>query len=327
MASENPLISIIIPAYQSAETLGRTLESALQQGYPEIEIVVQDDGSTDATGLVAAAAAAHDPRIHYFRQANQGPAAARNAAVARARGDYLAFLDADDEWLPGKLQLQADVLRQNASVDLVFTKSLDQHAPNGSSPAFTERKAQTLRQLDLTALEGQPAVFAVSHKGLRPALFSGGVAHLSSIVVRRSIFSRLGGFNPQCRGTDDVDFCVRAARVASFAYCAQPLTIHNVGEANMSRLSDKWCKEIINYLHMCLASPDYDDLRAAARQALRRQYRFLLFYYGRQQQPRRAWAAFQSSREAGLDGISALCALGAWLGPWPFKVAGRLLWP
>ena len=327
MAPETLLVSVIVPAYQCAATLGRALTSVLQQDYPAIEIIVQDDGSTDAAGQVAAEAAARDPRIHYFQQPNQGPAAARNAAATHASGEYLAFLVADDEWLPGKLQLQADILKQNAAIDLVFTKSLDGHRSDGRPPVFIERKAQALQNLEMTALEGFPAVLAFAEKGLRLALFSGGLIHLSSIVMRRSTFQRLGGFDHRRRGAEDVDFCIRAARVAGFAYCAQPLTIHNLSDSNMSRLSDKWYQEIIHHLHLCLASAEYSDLHTAARQDLRRRYRFLIFYYGRQWQPRQAWAAFRASQEAGMDGLSAMCALGAWLGPWPFRAAGRLLWP
>ena len=134
MLTGSPLVSIIIPAYQSEATLGRTLESVRQQDYPQIEIIVMDDGSTDATGRIAVQAAAGDARIYTFRQTNQGPAAARNAAVARARGEYLAFMDSDDEWRPGKLQLQTAILRQDKAIDFVFTRSLEMEAGRGQAP-------------------------------------------------------------------------------------------------------------------------------------------------------------------------------------------------
>ena len=327
MTTGHPLVSIIIPAYQCQATLGRTLESVRQQGYAPIEIIVMDDGSTDATSQIAAEAAAADPRIHYFRQANQGPAAARNAAVARASGEYLAFMDHDDEWQPGKLQQQADLLSQHGDIDFIFTESLEVDAAQGrAEPLLAGRYARALGTLERQALAGQADVFLVSAASLRPVVFNLGFITLSSVMLRRGLFEQLGGFDTARRGTDDVDFWVRATRRARFAYCAQPLTLHHHHRSNMSQASATWHTEIIRHLQMALVSPDYADLRPLALARLRERYRWLIFFYGRHGQPRQAWAAWRESRAEGFDGLSALGALGAWLGPLPFRAVGRLLW-
>ena len=328
LPASDPLISVIIPAYQAAGPLGRALGSALDQAYPRLEIVVVDDGSTDATAQVASQAAARDPRIHYSWQLNQGQASARNRAVAQAQGDYLAFLDADDEWLPGKLRLQADLLRHYASLDFIFSESLDQVDARGRTELILSgRYARALRRLDRQPLPWPADVFAVSAASLRPVVFNFGFIHLSSVMLRRDLFERLGGFNPRYRGLEDVDLWVRATRQARFACCAKPLAIHHVGEGNNSRASEKRYRLMIQHLQCVLGSPDYADLQTAARRNLLVRFRWLVFWHGRHGQPRRAWAAFQESRGAGLDGWSVLCALGAWLGPLPFRIGGRLLWP
>ncbi len=98
-----PTISCIVPVYNSEAYLGQALDSILAQTLPATEIIIIDDGSTDATPMIAAKYARH---VSYIRQENQGPAGARNAGLRVASGDFLAFLDADDTWCPEKLERQ-----------------------------------------------------------------------------------------------------------------------------------------------------------------------------------------------------------------------------
>ena len=101
-----PLVSVITPAYNAARFLPEQLASVRAQTYPDWEQWVVNDGSTDETSAIIAAAAAADPRVRPVYQANQGAHAARNAALARADGRFIAFLDADDLWRPEKLERQ-----------------------------------------------------------------------------------------------------------------------------------------------------------------------------------------------------------------------------
>src|SRR5215510_10493580 len=94
-----PTIAAIVPAYNSARTLARALSSILNQTVPVNEIIVVDDGSTDDTGAIVTR---DFPQVRYVRQENRGAAAARNFGVETASSDFVAFLDADDEWLPKK---------------------------------------------------------------------------------------------------------------------------------------------------------------------------------------------------------------------------------
>src|SRR5262245_23003010 len=100
---DKPLISVIIPTYNSARFVIDAVESALAQSYPSLEVIVVDDGSSDDT---QERLGPWEGRIKYFYQPNSGPAKARNRGIKEARGDLIAFLDADDQWLPEKLNKQ-----------------------------------------------------------------------------------------------------------------------------------------------------------------------------------------------------------------------------
>ncbi len=102
---EQPLVSVIIPTYNRADLIGHTLDSAINQSYRNLEIIVIDDGSVDNTEEVVKAIG--DSRIRYIRhQTNCGGSTARNTGIEAARGEYIAFLDSDDIWVPNKIQLQ-----------------------------------------------------------------------------------------------------------------------------------------------------------------------------------------------------------------------------
>src|ERR1700752_4809634 len=103
-------VSVIIPAYNAAATIRQAVDSALAQNYDK-EIIVVNDGSTDLTGEILYS---YGKRIRLIEQANRGETAARNTAIAAARGDYLAFLDSDDYWLPNRLVLTVDALNADA---------------------------------------------------------------------------------------------------------------------------------------------------------------------------------------------------------------------
>jgi glycosyltransferase involved in cell wall biosynthesis len=110
-----PRLSVVIPAYNRAVTIGRAIASVLAQDRDDLEVVVVDDGSDDDT---AARATDFGPAVRVLRQANAGPGAARNAGIAASRGELVAFLDSDDEWLPGKLAAQLAVLDADPTVGL-----------------------------------------------------------------------------------------------------------------------------------------------------------------------------------------------------------------
>ncbi len=105
------VVSVIMPAFDAAATVVASIASVLAQTHRELELVVVDDGSRDATAALVEAQAARDPRVVLLRQANAGVAAARNAGIEAAHGNCIAFLDSDDRWHPRKLERQLAVMR------------------------------------------------------------------------------------------------------------------------------------------------------------------------------------------------------------------------
>jgi glycosyltransferase involved in cell wall biosynthesis len=105
-----PTVSVVIPVYNGAALIDATIESALGQTYPHLEVIVVDDGSTDRTAELVRAKAALDPRVRFIQQTNRGVGAARNAGIAAARGELIAPLDADDLWDPSKIERQVNRL-------------------------------------------------------------------------------------------------------------------------------------------------------------------------------------------------------------------------
>ncbi len=161
----HPLVSVVIAVYNGAAYLGEAIESVLAQDYSPIEIIVVDDGSTDETPAVCG----RFPTLRYHYQANQGSAIARNAGVALAQGEYLAFLDHDDLWLPEKTSRQVAALQALPGVDIVFSE-MEQF--------FTPELADSLRQR-FRLPEGQK-----------------GEGATSATLLRRDTFQATGGFDP-----------------------------------------------------------------------------------------------------------------------------------
>lgn len=128
------MVSVVIPCYNSERTIARAVSSALSQTVTDIEVIVVDDGSTDGSlsaldGISRSNAAAG--RLFVFSQANAGPAAARNAGIARSRGEYVCFLDSDDRWEPTKIEEQLRCLSESRCA-LLGLRSPDAHNPQGS---------------------------------------------------------------------------------------------------------------------------------------------------------------------------------------------------
>ncbi len=115
------LVSVIVPTYNRAYCLARTVDSALSQTHGNVEVVIVDDGSTDGTEALVQAKYGLEPRVRYYRQSNTGISGARNAGLLRARGDYVALLDSDDVWLPWKLEVQLACMRAHPDLGMTWT--------------------------------------------------------------------------------------------------------------------------------------------------------------------------------------------------------------
>jgi glycosyltransferase involved in cell wall biosynthesis len=203
VSSETAAISVVVPAYNAERWIGRAITSVLRQTVRPAEIVVVDDGSTDGT---AEAVQKQGPTIRYFQQKNSGPSVARNRGIQEAKSEWIAFLDADDEWLPHKIESQLLALEKN--LDLKWC---------GSACDIVSNKPQRSRSPAACAIQESPhdaelCYFAASLKGVRFIT--------SGFVIHRSIFRELGGFDPELRSGEDVDlWCRIALQHPRIGYC------------------------------------------------------------------------------------------------------------
>jgi glycosyltransferase involved in cell wall biosynthesis len=220
--SQAPLVSVIIPAFNAAATLAETIASVSAQSWRHLEIFVIDDGSTDATPDVIAAAARHDPRITAIHQTNQGVGAARNAGLARASGRYAAWLDADDLWHPHKIARQLDVFAS---------------APEPLGFVYTGH-----RIIDAAGrIQPNPRTLAdVSGRTLCLQIATTYFTNLSSLMAPLALARACGGHDPALRaagleGAEDLLLQLRLARQAPAGFVPEALVGYRIHGANMSR--------------------------------------------------------------------------------------------
>lgn len=168
-----PLVTVVVPVYNGEQFVRAAIESVLAQDHPTFEVIVVDDGSEDASAEIAGSFA----EVHLIRQANAGPAAARNAGIERAKGEFVAFHDADDVLPPNKLSLQVAYLLAHTEVDCALGRQEWIDPP----PWLTE-----------DSVYGE----------------LGGIP-LPSAMVRADVLRELGGFDESYRTGEDVDLLVR----------------------------------------------------------------------------------------------------------------------
>ncbi len=181
-----PSVSCIMPVYNGERFLSEALDSILSQTCPPCEIIVVDDGSTDRTEGVAGRYSKH---IRCARQANQGAASAKNHGLSEARGEYVAFLDADDIWHPRKLEHQLIRMRERPAIDLCFTQ-------------FQNFWMSELQE-EAKGYQGHPMSQPSS------------AWSIGTLVARRAAFDEFGPFDEGRRGNENMLWFLRAARLGA----------------------------------------------------------------------------------------------------------------
>lgn len=212
-----PLVSVVMAAKNYARFLPAAVESVLAQTVPDWELMIVDDGSTDATPAAARPYLA-DPRVKYVRSDRLGQSRAKNLGVGLSRGRFVAFLDADDAWRPTKLERQLP--RFTDDVGVVFCR-------------------RSLMDEEGNALPQKPAPRPPTGHVLTP-MFVQNFVCFSSVVVRREVFSAVGAFDPGWDLAIDYDLWLRVAARFGFAFVDEELVAYRTGHGNLSKkLADR----------------------------------------------------------------------------------------
>jgi glycosyltransferase involved in cell wall biosynthesis len=209
-------VSVIIPAYNSARTIRRAVDSVLAQTRRPEEIVVVDDGSTDN---VAAALAPYGEQIRLLRKVNGGAASARNLGIDNSRGEHVAFLDSDDYWEPTKLERQLEVFRRHSDLGLCAGRYYQQ-VPGEPRVAPADEAGHLLNR-----------VLAVS---ARDAFALGMRVWTSTVLIRRQVLGQ-ERFDPNLRTAEDRDLWIRLAQVRPVYIAAEPLATAVLEPNSLSR--------------------------------------------------------------------------------------------
>lgn len=205
-------VSVIIPVYQSSRTIGEALDSVLSQSIPVKEIIVIDDGSTDNLDEILGP---YENKILHLKQENSGASAARNNGIRHATGDIVAFLDADDFWLPDKLALQIPLFG-NPEIGVVF----------GNTYFYYEGKFQDKTYFDL---------FKPSRGSVFLPLFAQDFVPILTGLIRRNLLEISGLFNESIQYVEDYDLWMRLANITKFDYIRGPVAGYRISSNQISK--------------------------------------------------------------------------------------------
>jgi len=257
-------VSVIIPCHNYGRFLGKALDSVIRQTLAVDEIIVVDDGSTDETSQVAAG---YGSRVRYIYQENAGASAARNRGAREAAGDWISFLDADDQWEPNKLQIQRGVLGVHPDIEALVCnfwhvtpegKKIDQ----GIDRHFRGLKSIVWRQFK------DSQVWVVKDR-LPQALIEDFMMGLQTLMIRKSTYERMGGLDERFPTGEDLDFFLRLAKQGiRIGFVPIPLVLITQHPHSLCRNNPRTTENLLSVLQ---AFEGGHNLTEAEAKAVRRQ--------------------------------------------------------
>jgi len=240
-----PLVSVIMPAYNAEKYIGAAIQSVIAQTYSDWELVVVDDGSTDKTAEIVRNAAANDERIKYFAQPNGRQSKARNKGIANASGSLFAFLDADDLWVEKKLELQLQALT-NSAADIVYSSGIifRDEDPQPDSEIFPTTFGKT---------DGRQMFEMLLCRNSVP---------VTSVIMRRETLEHVGWFDetPAYQSCEDYDLWLRAAKAgASFYGMREQLFRYRRHGTAATNLGSGWRKPMLRVVQKHIRDSNLSD--------------------------------------------------------------------
>ncbi len=227
------LVSVIIPAYNQAQYVGKAIQSVLDQSYPHLECVVVDDGSKDHTYKIVKQFT--DKRILYIRQLNQGLSAARNTGIKISTGDYLSFLDSDDLFTPDKLSLLIEEFEKDENLALA-----------AGSAYLIDQDGNAIKRKFTSKISEDPSQFLL-----------GNPLHVGSVLLKRSWQEKVGLFDPSLRSYEDWDFWIRLALIGGKMKTIQkPVSYYRFHNEQMTRNREQMTHASFSVLEKVFSNAD-----------------------------------------------------------------------
>jgi glycosyltransferase involved in cell wall biosynthesis len=210
-----PKVSVIIPAYNSETFIKDSIQSVINQDYQNIEIICVDDGSTDNTKNQVMN---NFPCVLYFYQENKGPAAARNLGIKKSTGEYIAFLDSDDVWLPEKISMQMEKIFRNPKITIIHTN-------------INIKMNGQIRDTAYPTDHQEGKIF-------ENLLLQNGSVVCSTLLVKKECIEKVGYFDEELRTSEDVHLLLRLAYYYDFYFLNKVLVIKNHHGSNLTNLNN-----------------------------------------------------------------------------------------
>lgn len=212
ITDSNPLITVITPTFNRADFIEEAVNSVLAQTYGNFELLIVDDGSTDDTKAVLAPAL-QDTRVQYFYQQNQGQSVARNLALAKAKGEFICFLDSDNYWPPEKLESQVRQFAENPDYDVVYGDIIE-----------IDEQGREVTRKNMRRYSGNISSFMIRDN----------CVSMNTAMARKRCFDELGAMSGQRRVADDYDLWLRFSAKFRFLYVPEFWAFYRVMENQIS---------------------------------------------------------------------------------------------
>ncbi len=255
-----PRVSVVIPTYNYAHFICNAVDSVLAQTYQDYEIIVVDDGSRDNTGDVLAP---YGDRIRCVRQENAGPSTARNKGIGLAQGELIAFLDADDCWLPDKLEKQVRFLDANPEFGMVFSDM--SHCVDGDMVHAAYLRERGYRY--------------VAQGSIYNNLLREGFIFTPTVMLRSKCLDLVGVFDVTMCNCEDVDLWFRMADRYQIGFLDEPLVIRNQHGANVTGNSEDYLKAPVLLMERLYAVNSDLERKSIIKERLKSMFYNLGYYY------------------------------------------------
>lgn len=283
------MVSVIIPTYNSEEYLRESIESIFNQTFKDYEIILVDDGSTDNTREIVKQ---FYPSVKYIYQDQGGAARARNTGIRAARGEFIAFLDADDIWLPTKLEKQVEHFRQHTDVGFIFTEH-SQFNENGIIRSFVGKRDRLVKG---EILEN---IFLYS-----------GVA-TPTVIVRKKVFEQVGLFDEDLIAAEDDNMWLRIAYKFGIDFIDEPLVMVRINDRSITSDPMNIIKGVGT--HLFVLERKYPELAKRLGTLINKKrsslFRSLGYYYFSRNEFKRSRAEFRKSLQHWRFNLFSICYL------------------